>query len=288
MNRVFSRIILLGTVMMTVTAIESKAGVIGLDGRNAYDSDGYFATGSDMRMFRAAIIRAGHTIVPVHNFHPADLAGLDAVIVKQPYRSGFSSLELNSITDFVNRGAGLILFGDGGGGSSSKLINPLSSRFGITYSELPSDKDGFEVSEFVPHPVTEGLCVVGGDFQRRIAGISGGAVDLTAGSRGFLAVNGRAVFLSDSSVFSDHGAGSDYPVSFGDNQVLLENMVNYAAIPEPMSVSLMLLTFPLLLIRRHFFMGNKRKAGRLYFSLNKLLRLLYLNPAYRAPAKNKF
>ena len=39
----------------------------------------------------------------------------------------------------------------------------------------------------------------------------------------------RGVFVSDSSLWTDDGAGSDRPISFGDNQRLLENSVNFVA-----------------------------------------------------------
>ena len=39
----------------------------------------------------------------------------------------------------------------------------------------------------------------------------------------------RAAFLSDKSLFTDEDAGSDFPITFGSNQRLLENIVGYVA-----------------------------------------------------------
>ncbi len=38
----------------------------------------------------------------------------------------------------------------------------------------------------------------------------------------------QAVFLSDMSLWKDAGAGSDRPITFGDNLLLLENIIGYA------------------------------------------------------------
>lgn len=59
-------------------------------------------------------------------------------------------------------------------------------------------------------------------------------------------------------------------------------------IPEPMSASLILLLFPLMIIRRNFCSGNKRGFGRLYMQLNKLFSLFYLKPATRSPLQDKW
>jgi hypothetical protein len=51
---------------------------------------------------------------------------------------------------------------------------------------------------------------------------------------------GNVVLLTDSSLWSDLGAGSDRPITFGDNQLLLKNIVQFT-VPEPATVTLLCL-----------------------------------------------
>ncbi|MCX6877895.1 MAG: hypothetical protein NTW21_29390 [Verrucomicrobia bacterium] len=214
----------------------THSAVIGLDGRNGFAAVSILATGSKYELFRASMLSAGHTLVTVNNFTLGELSGLNALMVNQPYSPlSFSAAEIGSISDFVMNGGGLVAFGEGGSGSSAALINSLASVFGVTYANDATEGDGYTITGFVPHPITAGVDSVGIDYQRKIVGFSGGATDLTLGSGAdnFLAVNGKAVFLSDASMFSDPGDGSDRPLSFGDNQRLLDNIVAYVVIPEP-------------------------------------------------------
>ncbi|MCH8251859.1 MAG: PEP-CTERM sorting domain-containing protein [Planctomycetes bacterium] len=91
------------------------------------------------------------------------------------------------------------------------------------------------------HPVTAGLSSIGVDFQLPITTLAP-SLDLTTGSGednvlSALGIPGtRAVFLSDTSQWSDEEAGSDRPITFGDNQLLLDNIVGY--VPEPSAILL--------------------------------------------------
>lgn len=87
--------------------------VIGVDNRfPAPDSS--FATSSRFDEFRAELSSGGNTIVPLSSFLSADLAGLDVLVVNQPYR-GISAVTLSvqEIADIHNFVSGnFVAFGD--------------------------------------------------------------------------------------------------------------------------------------------------------------------------------
>ena len=104
-----------------------------------------------------------------------------------------------------------------------------------------TDGSGRSVSGFLTHSVTEGVSTVGVDFQRSMTSIQPPAVDLTAGDGldDILAVGstgfGNAVFLSDTSLWSNSDAGADTPITFADNRLLLENIMLFIA-PQAIEV----------------------------------------------------
>lgn len=52
--------------------------------------------------------------------------------------------------------------------------------------------------------------------------------------------------------------------------------LQFCQIPEPMTASLLLIIFPMLLVRRNLVIGNKKSKGKLYFHLITLCRSIYL------------
>lgn len=62
---------------------------------------------------------------------------------------------------------------------------------------------------------------------------------------------------------------------------------SFSVVPEPMTASMILLIYPIMVIRRHL-MGGRRGSGRLYLHINKLLRSLYMKPAYRVSVQDKW
>ena len=191
----------------------AQAQIVALDARHGFDSAYNLATGQDFSRFRDQLEFRNLTILPETSFDSDSLAHVDLLVLLQPFIAalGFSDSEIMAIENFVNAGKGLLVLGDAGGNSAASLLNPLSSHFGVTYSDEPQDETGHVVSQFNAHPLTAGLGSVGIDLQRRLT-ISPGALDLTpaAGADDFLAVSGRAVFLSDSCLFSNPDSGAPH------------------------------------------------------------------------------
>jgi hypothetical protein len=253
-------------VLLSVVAQGAVSGVsIGIDARDGFSAATVFATGSNFATYRATISSMGDTLVPLSNFDAANLIGLQALILKQPYTSngsgtGFSPSEINAIHAFVAAGGGLVFHADGGGNSDSLVsnINTLVAPYGITYASTATEGSGYTITGFVPHPVTNALNSIGVDFQRREMNITAPAIDLTVNSgpdNALAALNGNAgsgnaVFLSDTSMFTDPGSGSDRDITFGDNQRLVMNYIDFITEPTPepnlAAIAVLLITVALL------------------------------------------
>ncbi|MHC4205739.1 MAG: PEP-CTERM sorting domain-containing protein, partial [Planctomycetota bacterium] len=222
-----------------------------------------FATGDKYDTFRATITALGHTIVPVSSFEADDLVGLDSLMLKQPYSenspAGFSENEISAINSFVNDGGGLVVHAEGGTGSEDLVdnLNSLVSPYGVIYSDLATANSGVMVTDLVTHSVTDGVTEFGVDYHRRLVSITSPAIDLTirSGEYNVLAVvkgiggAGNVVMLSDTTLWIDPEAGSNYSLRTGDNQLLLENIVQFT-IPEPATVLLLCLGSLLLMRKR--------------------------------------
>lgn len=191
------------------------------------------------------MVAAGHTLVNLSSFTAAALAGVDALIVRQsPNTAGiFNSGEISSIHAFVNSGHGLMVLGDGGFDTNSTTgnLNILAAPFGVSFGDLVAHGEGFTITGFILHPVTNGITSIGMDFYRPLTGISAPAQDLTllSGDDNVLAaVNGingagNVVLLSDTGLWSDADSSSDRTIAFGDNRLLLENAIAFVVVPEP-------------------------------------------------------
>lgn len=234
-----------------------SAATIGVDAIHGYDNSSIFATGSDFDAFRESITDLGHTIVPMTSFEAEDLAGLDALMISIAYSQNgadYSNGEMAAIQGFVNANGGLLVAGDNGTGFRVANLNELVALFGITYADEGTEGNGHTIENFVPHPVTDDLESFGIDFQLRIT-TGPPSLDLTIGSGpddalSVLENGGRAVFVSDVSMWKDLDAGSDRDITFGDNQLLLENIVTYI-VPEPASLALLGVAVLVLVRRRH-------------------------------------
>ena len=251
MKRLITICAVAGLIFVTIAPSTSPAGIIGIDSRHGFNDSSKLATGEDFDAFRATITALGHTIVPKSLFNTADLAGLDMLILKQPFSQNspadYSWGEIAAIHTFVNSGGGLMVHGDGGTGSDAYAsnLNALVLPYGVVYASSATEGSGYTISGFVSHPVTAGVLMIGIDYQRREVTITSPAIDLTIGSgadNALAVVNGsgragNVVLLSDTSMWSDPGAGSDRPITFGDNQLLLENIIRFT-IPEPGTVLL--------------------------------------------------
>jgi hypothetical protein len=241
----------------------SHALIIGLDSRNGMYDSTVFATGDEYDTFRATITALGHTIVPVSSFETEDLVGLDSLMLKQPYSenspAGFSDSEISAIHAFVDGGGGLVVHAEGGTGSEDLVenMNSLVSPYGVIYADLATANSGITITGLAAHPVTDGVTMIGVDYQRKLISITPPAIDLTikSGEYNVLAVvngiggAGNVVMLSDTTLWKHPEAGSNYSLITGDNRLLLENIVQFT-IPEPATVSLLCLGSLVLLSRR--------------------------------------
>lgn len=241
----------------------SHASIIGLDSRNGMDDATIFATGDEYDSFRATITALGHTIVPISSFEAEDLVGLDSLMLKQPYSTnspaGFSDSEISAIHAFVDSGGGLVVHAEGGTGSEYYVdnLNSLVAPYGVIYADLATANSGVMITGLVAHRVTEGVTMIGVDYHRKLISIAPPAIDLTikSGEYNVLAVvdgigsAGNIVMLSDTTLWKDPEAGSNYSIISGDNRLLLENIVQYT-IPEPATVLLLSMGSLALLIKR--------------------------------------
>lgn len=248
--------------VMTASSI-SHASIIGLDSRNGMYDSTIFATGDEYDSFRVTITSLGHTIVPVSSFETEDLVGLDCLMLKQPYSinnpTGFSDSEISAIHDFVDTGGGLVVHAEGGTGSDDFVdnLNGLVSPYGVTYADLATANSGVAITGLMAHPVTDGVTMIGVDYQRKLISITSPAIDLTikSGEYNVLAVvngigsAGNVVMLSDTTLWKDPEAGSNYSIISGDNRLLLENIVQFT-VPEPATISLFCLGSLVLLRKR--------------------------------------
>ena len=241
-------------ISIIIAPSTSHALIIGLDSRNGMYDSTIFATGDEYDSFRSTITGLGHTIVPVSSFETNDLFGLDSLMLKQPYSenspAGFSDSEISAIHAFVDGGGGLVVHAEGGTGSEDLVnnLNSLVSPYGVIYADLATANSGVTVTGLVAHPVTDGVTMIGVDYQRKLVSITSPAIDLTirSGEYNVLAVvngigdAGNVVMLSDTTIWKDSETGSNHSLMTGDNQFLLENIVQFT-VPEPATISLLCL-----------------------------------------------
>ncbi|MFT5687828.1 MAG: hypothetical protein ACI8PQ_000659 [Planctomycetota bacterium] len=229
------------------SAVAAVGTVVGLDARNGFDRDARLAVGGDFDELRARLVARGLVVVPLEVFSEERLAGLDLLVLQQPYAPDqrFTNGERRAIYAFVARGGSLLVHGDSGGQSDGQLRNlnqlllPLGVRFG---SALPGEEgvDGLVVDQALvvqglrSHPVTRGLRSFVVDFPRRMVEISTPAVDLTWGSGRndvLAAVDepnfGRVVILGDVSLWMDADAGSNAGLASPGNGRLLGNILDH-------------------------------------------------------------
>ncbi len=252
-----------GLISVIIAPSASHALMIGIDSRNGMRESTIFATGDEYDTFRATITALGHTIVPVSSFETEDLFGLDSLMLKQPYSQsspiGFTDSEVSAIHNFVDGGGGLVVHAEGGTGSDDLMgnLNSLVLPYGVIYSDLATANSGVTITGLVAHPVTDGVTVFAVDYQRKLVSIASPAIDLTIRSgeyNALAAVNGiggagNVVMLSDTTLWIDSEAGTSHSLMTGDNQLLLENIVQFT-IPEPATVTLFCLGSLALLRKR--------------------------------------
>ena len=148
---------------------------------------------------------------------------------------------------------------EGGTGSEDFVynLNSLVSPYGVVYADLATANSGVVITGFVAHPVTNSVNMIGVDYQRKLISITSPAIDLTikSGEYNVLAVvngaggAGNVVMLSDTTLWKDPEAGSNYSIISGDNRLLLENIVQFT-VPELTTVWMLFLGSLALLRKR--------------------------------------
>ena len=251
MNRGVLRITAVLTLIACCDLTSASGGMIGID--DARGQGGTLASHSRFASLRGTITTLGHTLVPLTDLSSVSLTGLDAIILGMPFDGPpsrlFSAGDIQSIHGFVDLGGGLMILADGATGDDASNLNLLTEHFGVLYSLSTASASGRTVTSFVDHPVTDGVLSAGVDFQKPLTSIMSPAVDLTinAGADNIVAAvtgsggAGNAVFLSDSTIFSDSPT-ADRNIGFGDNQRLLENSINFVTanpVPEPCTALLL-------------------------------------------------
>ncbi len=241
----FARMFAAGAAGLAL-GVAASADTIGVDDRTSvYDN---FASGASFSEWRAVVAGLGHTIVPLTSFTLADLAGLDALVVLQPFVTpySFSAAEVAAIPAFVAGGGGLWMIGEGGieTGASLSNFNQVASALGVTYTTNLFDGSGLAVSGFVAHEVTSGVVSYGVDYHRAMSAVAP-ALDLTVsgGNQNVLCVRdgtggaGNVAFTGDTNCWENAGSPNDYDIASLSNRILLENIVTYIVGVAPLSAA---------------------------------------------------
>jgi hypothetical protein len=236
--------LLVGLCALGAAPSEAVGQIVWLDARNGYSAEDNLYNGQNFSGMREAFVENALQLQPAFSF-AAIPSEVTAVVLMQPYERSFALTleEINALAEFAAAGGGVLVMAEAGEGSRAAYLGNFASRLGIGISQSPTEADGHIVeAPFVDHQITLGISRVGVDYQRRLS-VGGAAVDLTTGSGAddFLAVSGRAVFISDAGMFATSPTEQGYGLTFGDNRQLLSNIVSFIAVPEPTSHGTVLL-----------------------------------------------
>jgi hypothetical protein len=244
------------TTVLTFLAFGSAsyAAVIGIDARSRGGNADNLWTGEALDTFRSRISALGHTTVQVTSFRSAQLDGLDALILVNPFRASerWSNAEIADIRSAVVHRMNLVIIGEiasnvgvGGDRTESDVVldqlNALAGTYGVQYARFTDN--GRMVGGFIQHALTSGLnacCNPGITVHnyRKLIQMQPPSLNLTTGSEesdNVLAVvnttpcGGGVAFLADLSTWWD----ADYLLNVGlgeqNNSRLLDNVINFAA-----------------------------------------------------------
>ena len=99
----------------------------------------------------------------------------------RPIGFGDNRRLLENIISYSVVNNGILVVGDNGSGFQVDNLNDLVDPFGITYADIGTEGSGHTITDFVAHPLTNGLGSIGVDFQLRITVVDP-SLDLTIGS----------------------------------------------------------------------------------------------------------
>jgi thermitase len=138
----------------------------------------------------------------------------------------YSSSELLAIRNFVLNGGGLLVIGD----DNPYIYTDLTSFAGMTW-----DWGGISgyTSDITPHPVTEGVTIAYFGAPMSQMSVSSPAIDLIRDGYGEIMLAVSEVGLGAVIGIADEDSIMDYSISYGDNQRLANNMVDWLKSRHP-------------------------------------------------------
>jgi hypothetical protein len=190
---------------------------------------------------RTALNNAGHTLSALSGspgaITAAALAPYDVFwtgTLQQPYLTS----EITALQGFVAGGGCVVVVHDGGYSSDSATpsVNTFLAPYGMQMAAATTYPTGVVVSDFVPHCLTANVQTFGVDYVRELSSITAPAVDLTPGTVELLAAyenGGEVIVLGDESCFNDGTSPSDYPITYGDNETMLLNLIGCCGPANP-------------------------------------------------------
>jgi hypothetical protein len=190
---------------------------------------------------RTALNNAGHTLTALSGspgaITPAALAPYD-VFYTGTLMEAYLASEITALQDFVTAGGCVVVTHDGGyeSDSATPSLNTFLAPYGMQMAAETTYPEGVVVTQFVPHCLTANVQDFGVDYVRELSSIVAPAVDLTPGTVELLAVyenGGEVVVLGDESCFNDDTTPSDYPITYGDNETMLLNLIGCCGPANP-------------------------------------------------------
>jgi hypothetical protein len=163
-SAVKSVFLVMTALTVAMTELAALGAQIGIDALHGGSAETVMATGSYFSDFRATIIAEGNVIVPLTSFDGANLAGLDAVIVKIPFRNNsanYTPSQIAALQTFAQRAVftsdSSMWLNDGVSGSDRPLsfgdnrqllknvINFISAKGILALGDFA---DGFQTANF--------------------------------------------------------------------------------------------------------------------------------------------
>ncbi|MFO7967663.1 MAG: DUF4350 domain-containing protein [Archaeoglobaceae archaeon] len=175
--------------------------------------------------FRDKLEEMGWTADFARHVDSNSINNYDVLFVLTPYED-IPDGERQTIIDWVENGGNMVISQDDGALYSNELTRPFGMTFGADHT--------FTVNDFNSHAITNGVSMVTSEDGSVIetSGDSNGLgyFDGSEGSECLLAINesagkGTVVAIGEESMWKDGTIGEN------DNELLLENILNYYASP---------------------------------------------------------
>ena len=219
-------------LFLSVLAPSLRAQDIALDALHAPAPDQTLASGAQFAEFRAELTALGFTLHARSVFGAAELDGMEAVFLMQPYSARYTAGEIAALASFAAAGGGVVVLGEGGASADgiNFNMNALVAPYGCSYAATNTEASGLLITPLRPHALTHGIDAFGVDFQRVLTiaapatdlSVLGGAQDALAVVDGYLGGH-DVVLLSDSTLFSN-GLAADHDLTRPENRRFLRNL----------------------------------------------------------------